>query len=317
MELTQQIFLRDHNVSISIIIGLILVYVTYQLFLIIFFSSTKFKNIKHTIISYINDCNDLNHHIETLKDSNIIELPNTTGISNLVDNSTYNFKRQNWNSKKHTFVYNCSLAICKKSSDHPFKYLCKYFNIIPSEETLSKFESILNNFEAVEQGKQFLINKRDDIVNNIQGKVPYIILLFSKPKLIQKLGFETIDLGTVYFPIFTFQYVSAGGNSSVKNHIRFDIENLNNFITYLNTEIKFKKSIKGQRSLMTSKLREFIKNRDGYTCQCCNISINDEKHLLLEIDHIIPVSKGGMTILDNLQTLCWKCNRSKGSQLIN
>ncbi|MCR5460868.1 MAG: HNH endonuclease [Acetatifactor sp.] len=28
-----------------------------------------------------------------------------------------------------------------------------------------------------------------------------------------------------------------------------------------------------------------------------------------------PVSKGGITEEDNLQTLCWKCNRKKGSML--
>ena len=38
-------------------------------------------------------------------------------------------------------------------------------------------------------------------------------------------------------------------------------------------------------------------------------------NLLLEIDHKIPLAKGGMTTEDNLQTLCWKCNRSKGAKL--
>jgi hypothetical protein len=37
----------------------------------------------------------------------------------------------------------------------------------------------------------------------------------------------------------------------------------------------------------------------------------------LEADHIIPVSKGGETIMTNLQTLCKKCNRKKGASLPN
>ena len=35
----------------------------------------------------------------------------------------------------------------------------------------------------------------------------------------------------------------------------------------------------------------------------------------VEIDHIIPVSRGGLTTESNLQTLCWRCNRSKGAKM--
>ncbi|MBQ8327578.1 MAG: HNH endonuclease [Lachnospiraceae bacterium] len=67
---------------------------------------------------------------------------------------------------------------------------------------------------------------------------------------------------------------------------------------------------------MTKKLRDFIKNRDNFTCCYCKNSTHAEPNLLLEIDHIIPVSKGGKTEENNLQTLCWKCNRSKSDKII-
>lgn len=73
-------------------------------------------------------------------------------------------------------------------------------------------------------------------------------------------------------------------------------------------------SKKYQRKLMTPKLREEIKQRNNYTCQCCGNSIYNEPNLLLEVDHIIPVAKGGLTEPSNLQTLCWKCNRSKSDK---
>ena len=72
-----------------------------------------------------------------------------------------------------------------------------------------------------------------------------------------------------------------------------------------------------QRSLMTQKLRNHIKERDDFTCKLCGNSTHREPNLLLEIDHITPIAKGGLTVEENLQTLCWKCNRSKGSKLLD
>ena len=46
------------------------------------------------------------------------------------------------------------------------------------------------------------------------------------------------------------------------------------------------------------------------------VMVDAEPNLLLEIDHIIPVSKGGLTEESNLQTLCWKCNRSKSDKIL-
>jgi len=46
-------------------------------------------------------------------------------------------------------------------------------------------------------------------------------------------------------------------------------------------------------------------------CALCGVT-KDERPL--DIDHIIPRSKGGETIYENLQVLCSKCNRSKRNQ---
>lgn len=68
-----------------------------------------------------------------------------------------------------------------------------------------------------------------------------------------------------------------------------------------------------QRRLMTPELREQIKQRDNYTCQICGKYMPDE--VGLEIDHIIPVSKGGKSVPDNLQVLCSRCNRRKSNKI--
>ena len=93
-------------------------------------------------------------------------------------------------------------------------------------------------------------------------------------------------------------------------------ETIIELIHQLESKLSSEALAKEQRALMTVKLRTHIKERDNYTCCQCGNSVHAEPNLLLEVDHIIPVAKGGLTQEDNLQTLCWKCNRSKGAKLI-
>lgn len=72
--------------------------------------------------------------------------------------------------------------------------------------------------------------------------------------------------------------------------------------------------VKEQRRLMTDSLRKRIMKRDHYTCQMCGRFMPSGEGI--EIDHIIPVSKGGKTVPENLQVLCFDCNRSKGAKLL-
>ena len=57
-------------------------------------------------------------------------------------------------------------------------------------------------------------------------------------------------------------------------------------------------------------LRHKVFQRDGYRCVECGAT---SKETTLEIDHIIPVSRGGTNDIDNLQTLCKECNRAKSN----
>lgn len=50
----------------------------------------------------------------------------------------------------------------------------------------------------------------------------------------------------------------------------------------------------------------------NYTCLCCGR--NDAK---LTADHVIPVSKGGSSLIDNIQPLCAPCNSKKHDKIID
>lgn len=72
---------------------------------------------------------------------------------------------------------------------------------------------------------------------------------------------------------------------------------------------------KNQRNLMTQQLKDEVKKRDKYTCQICGKYMPDG--VGIHIDHIIPISKGGKSVLSNLQVLCSKCNLQKGSKILS
>lgn len=63
------------------------------------------------------------------------------------------------------------------------------------------------------------------------------------------------------------------------------------------------------RKVISEELRSKIFERDDWKCVYC------ENKITLEIDHKIPFSKGGTTNLDNLQTICKKCNSKKRAKI--
>ncbi|MCU9808106.1 HNH endonuclease [Paraclostridium sp. AKS46] len=299
-----------------ILVIILILFIVWKVYEYSYYKGENFNKLKKDLNDYILSCNSLNEHIEELKETYSDIKKINYGNAELKDASRYNFKRkEQMKAKKSEFIHECSASVCKNAEQQPFKYLCKYFNIKPNEESLENFESVLNNFSAAEEGKLLLNNELEKIKKSIQNDIPFLIRKFSMKKFMLNLGFKTIDFSTLYFPTYTFRYVSPGGNKSTSCNIKLDINNLNDFVEYLSDLVKFKKSVAGQRALMTSSLREKIKERDNYTCQKCGISTNDERNLLLEIDHIIPISKGGMSTEENLQTLCWKCNRTKGAKI--
>lgn len=59
------------------------------------------------------------------------------------------------------------------------------------------------------------------------------------------------------------------------------------------------------------KLRFEVLKRDNFKCCACGASPAKDPSVELHVDHIVPWSKGGETIADNLQTLCSICNLGK------
>lgn len=59
------------------------------------------------------------------------------------------------------------------------------------------------------------------------------------------------------------------------------------------------------------RLRFLVMSRDNFKCCYCGASPAKDPLVVLHIDHIKPWAKGGETEINNLQTLCSKCNQGK------
>ena len=70
---------------------------------------------------------------------------------------------------------------------------------------------------------------------------------------------------------------------------------------------------KEERQKMTPGLRYEVMKRDGFKCVLCGRCVQDG--IKLHVDHVIPISKGGKTEMNNLRTLCQECNLGKGSKI--
>jgi hypothetical protein len=65
------------------------------------------------------------------------------------------------------------------------------------------------------------------------------------------------------------------------------------------------------RRPLSKTVRFEVFKRDGFVCQYCGAT---PPKVVLEVDHIDPVSGGGSNDPDNLITACFDCNRGKGAR---
>jgi len=72
-----------------------------------------------------------------------------------------------------------------------------------------------------------------------------------------------------------------------------------------------------QKTSRDPSLRLWFKvlKRDNFSCKKCGCSPAKDPKVVLHVDHIIPWSKGGETVIENLETLCQDCSLGKSNDL--
>lgn len=284
-----------------------------------YFASEEFLAHKAEIAAVVAEHNEITEYTSEIRSSGSFGLgASSTGaqanLASSENTSNWNYKRdRNVANYAAPNVHNCSLQVVRNAGADPLKYLMKYFNIKATEDNVAEVETLGEEIARLENAVSNLAEREQDIAKSINP--PAFILKHYKREFMGRVGVELSPI-TVPYPVYAFEYVSAGGNSSQRTTVTLNTQTIDALVETLAEKIRWRKSAAGQRALMTAKLRDYIKTRDNHTCKHCSVSIHAEPHLLLEVDHILPVSKGGLSAEENLQTLCWRCNRTKSNKLL-
>lgn len=281
-----------------------------------YYRSEEFNRIKDTCSLLMQSQKDFNEYINEKAES-ITKLFGTRIIRNETQNEdTYNYLRA-YKKTINPFTAEVSSTVFSSAENNPIAYIIKYFYPNKSQYKLQidRLRILIEELETLREAKDIIENYKKDYNQYIED-VPSYVIENDEEGFYSRLGLATINESVLNIE-YKFVYTSNGGMAQRSFTVPMNEENITELIRQLENRLTNEALAKEQRALMTTKLRLKIKERDNYTCCQCGNSLAAEPNLLLEVDHIIPIAKGGLTQEDNLQTLCWKCNRSKGSKIIN
>lgn len=281
-----------------------------------YYESPDFLKIKDTCEALMSTQREFNEYI-TEKVESIAQLFGTRVVRNeTIHTDEYNYIRP-YKKTITPFTAEVSAAVFASAENNPLEYVVKNFypNKQSYPEQIQKLHRLIEELETLRDAKQIIENYKTEYQQYL-GDVPDFIMEKDKAGFYSRLGFANID-ESVFAVEYKFIYTSGGGMAQRSFTVPMTEETIVELIKVLENKLTISAFTKEQRALMTKKLRDFIKKRDNFTCRECGNSSHVEPNLLLEIDHITPVSKGGHTVEDNLRTLCWKCNRAKGNKIIS
>lgn len=280
-----------------------------------YYDSPDFLKIKSTCDTLMSTQRDFNEYINE-KVNSIYSLFGTKIVrQKTINNDEYNYIRP-YKKIITPFTAEVSAAVFASAENSPLDYIIKNFypNKQSYPEQIQKLQLLVEELETLREAKEIIENYKQEYQQYLSD-VPDFIMQNDESGFYSRLGFANIDESTLTVE-YKFVYTSGGGMAQRSFTVPMNEETIIELINALESKLTLSAFAKEQRAMMTTKLREFIKERDNFTCCNCGNSIYKEPNLLLEIDHIIPVSKGGCTVEDNLQTLCWKCNRAKSDKII-
>ena len=140
------------------------------------------------------------------------------------------------------------------------------------------------------------------------------MFLYYEKRIFQKNISKPI---TTYTFDVTMNYISPQGKVNISKDGKYNFEDVFACLESVSRTYVDKKTYnmlaKTERGFLSDSLRYDVLNRDNFKCVICGAEASQGAHL--HIDHIIPISKGGKTEYNNLQTLCERCNIGKSDKV--
>ena len=222
-------------------------------------------------------------------------------------------KKLNEINKKYSFkkITNCKRKIIEREFSRKSLYNVKSIDVIRYniENNIdfirTDIENAIYNIKMLDDYNKE-VNKLTLIKSNNTSKKFNKIENCIFNKLIYKKEDFLINVKLIVY------YRSNSGkiNENIKTLITFlELVNIYNAWQQGN---KYCETQKRERRIMNDDIRYNVLKRDNFQCQLCGATAKDGAKL--HVDHIIPVSKGGKTIMSNLQTLCDRCNIGKSNK---
>lgn len=227
-------------------------------------------------------------------------------------NSKYDFCCEQIYYLKHTYdntiFYNevsCLDYLIYDLQYNSKKVLSQIANVYRNKDEYDKYYNEISSLELGSYDKKtkglikfFLDKKEIKLMNKIR----------KKPQVIYKID-VLLSLSTINGHIY-----HQKRNSFSDVDICSIIDRLKNKTGKFYNDPEIWNSIcRVERAKVSNKMRFSIYKRDGYRCKYCG---KTDRYTSLEIDHIIPIAKGGKSKYDNLQTLCRSCNKNKGDKIL-
>ena len=281
-----------------------------------YYQSDEFVKIKEACETLMCSQREFNEYISE-KVKSVSQLFGTRVMRNeTINEDEYNYIRP-YKKTITPYTAEVSATVFASAENNPLEYVVKYF--YPEKnmytEQIQKLYTLIEELETLRDARQIIENYKAEYQQYL-GDVPDYILQFDETGFYSRLGFAKIEESDLVVE-YKFIYTSNGGMAQRSFTVPMTEETIIDLVRILEGKLTAGAFAREQRMLMTKKLRDSIKMRDNFTCCHCGNSTSIEPNLLLEIDHIIPIAKGGYTVEDNLQTLCWKCNRTKSDKMIS